>query len=192
MNSKERLTALLTGDIPDRIGKADAPWPETRKLWYEQGLPADVHANDHFNMDIRRMIKMDTSFRLPESVEEETDEYRIVRTTEGNLEKYWKGTGVPQTLEYALKDANDWQRLKERLTPSTDRIAIGYYGDYAYEYVSAPYDKVQRAWDAFPEKDNVFVKNYMDFHATGFSIRVSVGNLASRCEEELKKKREAK
>ena len=139
MTSKERIGALLSGEIPDRIGKADAPWPETRARWNGEGLPADVHANDYFEMDIRHMLRIDCSFRLPETVEEDAPDYTIVRTGDGVLTKFWKHTGVPQPLEHALTGAHDWKGLRDRLIASPDRIAWGYYGDYADEYVASPY-----------------------------------------------------
>ena len=115
MTSKERIRALLSGEVPDRIGKADAPWPETRARWKKEGLPADVHANDYFGMDIRHMLRIDTSFRLPETVEEDGPDYQVVRTSDGVLTKCWKGTGAPLTLEFAVKDRGDWRKLRGRL-----------------------------------------------------------------------------
>ncbi|MFH1709282.1 MAG: uroporphyrinogen decarboxylase family protein [Planctomycetota bacterium] len=172
MNSKEVIRQLLNGLIPERVGVVDAPRPETRKRWREEGLPATVHANDHFGMDVRRQFRVDSSFGLPEKVEEETSEYRIIRTGDGNLEKYWKGTGVPQHLEYGLKDAADWARLRERLTPAPERLSLGYYGDYAYEYISTPYAAVRKAWREFAEKTTTFVTISVPDPYEGFMAKI--------------------
>ena len=157
MTSKERIHALLSGEIPDRIGRADAPWPETRARWNGEGLPADVHANDYFEMDIRHMLRIDCSFRLSQTVEEDAPDYTIVRTGDGVLTKFWKHTGVPQPLEHALTGADDWKGLRDRLAASTDRIAWGYYGDYADEYVASPYQEVKQAYARGPTRDETFL-----------------------------------
>ena len=157
MTSKERIHALLSGEIPDRIGKADAPWPETRARWHNEGLPEDEHPNDLFGMDVRMMLKLDHTFRLPETVEEEGDDYQIVRTSEGVLTKCWKSTGAPQMIEYALRTPDDWKKLRGRLVPSTDRIGYGYYGNYTFEYVLAPFDKVKETYADCPNRETTFV-----------------------------------
>lgn len=157
MTSKERIRALLAGEVPDRVGKAEAPWPETRARWQAEGLPKDVHANDYFAMDIRHLIRVDASFRLPETVEEEGADYRIVRTGDGVLTKCWKGTGAPLTLEFAVRSRDDWKDLRERLVPSKDRIAWGYYGDYGHEYVVSPYEKVKQAYESCPTAGETYL-----------------------------------
>ena len=157
MNSKERIRALMRGELPDRVGCFDAPWPETRARWHAEGLPAGVHANDFFEMDVRHLLRVDGSFGLPVTVEEEGDDYRIVRTADGVLEKSWKGTGAPLTLEFAVKTRDDWNRLRDRLVPSRDRIAWGYYGDYGFEYVSGPFEKVKAACDACATNDTTYL-----------------------------------
>ena len=157
MTSKERMQALLSGEVPDRIGKADAPWPETRARWHAEGLPADEHPSDRFGMDLRMMLKLDHSFRLSETVEEDAEDYQIIRTSEGVLTKFWKTTGAPQMIEYSLTGRDDWAKLRERLVPSVDRIGYGYYGNYTFEYTLAPYAEVKRAWADCPNRATTFV-----------------------------------
>ena len=36
MNSRERIKLILNFQIPDRIGIADAPWPETLHRWSKE------------------------------------------------------------------------------------------------------------------------------------------------------------
>lgn len=151
MTSKERIVGLLRGEIPDRVGRADAPWPETRARWQREGMPTDLHFNDYFQMDVRRMIKIDTSFRLPESLLEEGPDYRLVRTAEGTLERQWKHAGVPHQLEYAVRNEADWKRLKERLVPSLERFSFGYYGDFGFEYRNGPFEAVRSAYEGWAD-----------------------------------------
>ncbi len=157
MNSKERMKALLTGEVPDRVGLADAPWPETRARWREEGIPANVHANDYFGMDLRVQIKIMSDFQLPEKVEE-SNEFQIIEDSDGNVSKVWKNkTGVPLHLKYGLADAEAWARLKPRLVANDNRFAFGYYGDYQFEYTSGHVDKVKAAYDGYGPKDSTCV-----------------------------------
>lgn len=157
MNSRERIQALVSGEILDRIGLADAPWPETRVRWRKEGIPEGVHANDHFRTDIRHQIRLDASFRLAESVEEDAAEYQLVRDSEGGLTKRWKYSGVPHTFEFGMKDRTDWERLRDRLVPDITRASWGYYGDYAHEYVSGTFETVKAAYDACSTRQTTFV-----------------------------------
>lgn len=157
MTSKERITALLTGQIPDRMGKADAPWPETRARWAREGLPAGVHANDYFKMDLRHLIRIDNSFGLPGQVVEETEDYQVVRDSNGGTTKCWNvqkhKDGVPQQLSFGLNGWDDWKRLREHLTATPDRVSFGWYGDYGFEYTNSPFSAVKAAYRDCPNKD---------------------------------------
>lgn len=153
MKARDRILALFSGEIPDRIGKAEAPWPETRRRWNGEGLPAGVHANDHFGMDIRNMIRIDCSLSLPVTVVEERADHRLVRNAEGVTEKQWKHTGVPHAVDFLLKNATDWTRLRDHLTPSVERIGFGYYGDYGPEYTQAPFARVRECYEQRVDRD---------------------------------------
>ncbi len=157
MNSKERIRMLLSGEIPDRIGRADAPWPETRARWRKEGLPADVHASDHFKMDIRMNTRVICSFLLEEKVLEETDDYQIVSDADGAHIKYWKGkSGVPMPLKHAISGREDWERLKERLVPDEHRFAFGYYGNYMFEYNQGTLAQVKAVREKCTTLDEIF------------------------------------
>jgi uroporphyrinogen decarboxylase len=157
MTSKERMRLLLSGEVPDRIGKCDPPWPETRKRWQAEGLPADVHFNDYCQMDLRHLIKVDLSFRLSEQVLEDAADYQVVRTSDGGLLKCWKHTGVPQPLEFGVKTAQDWAAMREHMQVDLDRLSFGYYGDYGYEYDNAPFANVKAAYGRCPTLSETFL-----------------------------------
>ena len=65
MTSKERISRILAGEKVDRIGKAEAPWPHTRRRWQSEGLGENVHPADFFDMDFGLMVNMDCSLALP-------------------------------------------------------------------------------------------------------------------------------
>jgi len=158
IDSKERIRMLLAGEIPDRVGKADAPWPETRARWYKEGVPAGVHVNDFVQTDMRINIKMPPSFQLEEKVLEDTSDFQTVSDSDGNVSKYWKNkSGVPMHIRYAVETRADWERLKERLAANDRRFAVGYYGNYWHEYTSGDFARVKAAYDAFKVKEHTFV-----------------------------------
>jgi len=149
---------LLEGKVPDRVGKADAPWPETRARWYGEGVPAGVHVNDFLRMDMRVNIKMPPTFQLEEKVVDQTGDFQVISDADGNVSKYWKNkSGVPMHLKYAIQTRADWERLKDRLVADDRRFAVGYYGNYFFEYTAGPLEKVKAAYDALKVKDDTFV-----------------------------------
>ncbi len=157
ITSRERVRALLVNEINDRMGKADAPWPETRERWHEEGMPADVHASDYFRMDVRMMVKILPTFQLAESVVEETDEWQIVSDADGNVIKYWKGkSGVPMPIKPGIAGRPDWEGLKDRLVANEDRFAFGYYGNYFFEYQKGPLSSIARAYKSNENVQDTF------------------------------------
>ncbi len=158
MTSKERIRLLLSGEKTDRLGRAEAPWPHTRERWREEGLPAGVHPNDFFSMDIRRMLKIDASFLLEPELLEESAEFVVARDPNGVLVKRWKDEhGVPQPLEYPIRSPKDWKALRERLVPDEGRFAFGYYGDYGYEYARAPLARLKEMIEACDDLRETFL-----------------------------------
>jgi uroporphyrinogen decarboxylase len=146
MNSKQRLASILAGKPTDRIGKAEAPWPMTRARWHKEGIPAGMHANDYFQMDLRRMIRTDTSFLLPSETVKETDEFIFTRNSDGVLVKGWKDEhATPHPVEYPIKSLEDWRKFRDRLVPDEQRYSFGYYGDYGFEYLCAPLGEIKAA-----------------------------------------------
>lgn len=135
MTSRERIKNILTGKEVDRCGKAEAPWPQTRKRWRQEGLPEGVHPSDWFGMDIRMNIRVDPSFQLQEEVVDIREGCVLSRDQNGVLVKSWQDEhGIPAPLEYALKEESDWKELKGRLVPNENRFSFGYYGNYQFEY----------------------------------------------------------
>ena len=135
MNSKERIRSILAGEPADRMGKADAPWPHTRERWRREGAPNDVHVNDHFAMDIRRMVVCNGSLMLEDETLDENEDATVVRNADATVMKIWKDQHAsPGPVEFGIRSRADWEKYRERLVPSDDRYRLGYYGDYQYEY----------------------------------------------------------
>lgn len=123
MNSHERFKRMYEHRDADRIPVIDAPWSSTIERWRREGMPPDVDWVDYFGMDKVAYIGVDNSPRYPSRVLEETEEYRIHTTSWGATLKDWRHAGgVPEFLDFTIKDPDTWRVAKERMTPDKDRI----------------------------------------------------------------------
>lgn len=124
MTSRDRISATLKGEIPDKIGVYELFWEDTLDLWRTQGMPAYADPSDYFNLDMYVLFANDNTLGLPEEIIEETDGYKLYRDRNGVLRKDQKhGTGwTPQWLDYRIKTLSDWEEVKELMVPRKDRI----------------------------------------------------------------------
>jgi uroporphyrinogen decarboxylase len=108
-----------------------AEWPETLRRWHTEGLPdcADVHeflnAQPHWAGAGIRLGGTDACLvpGFEEQVYEETQDYRILRMSDGVICKCWKDRcSIPQYLGFTLRGAGDWDEYKRRLQPDPARI----------------------------------------------------------------------
>lgn len=56
MNSRQRVSAALNFQTPDRLPVCDALWDGLREDWIQEGMPADVSPADHFGWDLEPMF----------------------------------------------------------------------------------------------------------------------------------------
>ena len=145
MTSQERIKALFAGEKPDRVGRADAPWAEAIARWRKEGLAAGTQKDllgrcevdyasfcDTFDMDIRDVVKLDWSFRLPSKVISRTAECHIITDGDGVTCQYWLNqSGVPHYTDWAITTPADWKKHRERMVPDRERIGTSIYGAYA-------------------------------------------------------------
>ena len=140
------------------MGLCEAPWPETIRRWQQEGLPLDIHFSDYFEMDIRDIFAVDSSFRLPVDVLEEADEFVLSLDCEGNRVRRFKDrSGASMTLEYAIKTADDWAGHKERLDANLERVGFGQFGDYWSELVNENWQSTFAAYQARQGVSETFV-----------------------------------
>ncbi|MCA1808815.1 MAG: hypothetical protein LC725_05090, partial [Lentisphaerae bacterium] len=86
----------------------------------------DCSPAEFFGVDSKVKVLVDNSPRLPEGLEAETDDYVVVTTSWGMTLKRWKHkASTPQVLDVRIKTPDDWRKVKERMTPSDDRIPWG-------------------------------------------------------------------
>lgn len=124
MTSRERILTTLRGGIPDRIGRTDSPWSETIERWRREGLGEHEDVGTKFGFDFGDLSGPDLSFRFPTEVFEDCDEYTIHRDANGVLRKDMKRESghTPQWLDHAIKTRADWEKYRERLAWSDDRL----------------------------------------------------------------------
>lgn len=132
MTSRERLRLTLHRHEPDRVAMAEiAFWPETVTRWQQEGLPADQTPAEYFGLDQLALGGCDCSLRLPVELIEECDEWKLERDADGTVHKIWKESYAPPSeIDHLIKTRADWERYRDRLTPTEDRLAdtlLSYY-----------------------------------------------------------------
>ncbi len=160
MTSRERVAVALDRGTPDRVPVHDGYWDEAVERWVGEGMPEEAARDrdsiwDYFDTDIR-CIPIDPSFMFEEQVIDEDDRYILKRVKDGGVYKYIKGsTATPGLVSFPMKDRRDWERLKERLRPSPERlpadIAARYrrYREDARFVVIVMHNPYEAAWSKF-------------------------------------------
>ena len=123
LTTHERMTRMLAHKDADRVPITDSPWGSTLARWRREGLPADVAWDRYFGLDQFQSIGVDNSPRFPVKTIEETDEWVVTHTKWGATIKNWKKHGgVPEFIDFDVKDRDSWAEAKARMTPTRDRI----------------------------------------------------------------------
>ena len=124
MTSRERVTATLRHEEPDRIPMVEICfWPPTIERWRIEGLPEDVHPEQYFELDRIPRVGIDCSLQFEPEVLDETEEWTVSRDRDGAVHKRWKHQyATCAEVDQLVKTRDDWERLRERLQPTGDRI----------------------------------------------------------------------
>ena len=141
MTTHERMTRMYAHQEADRAPVWDYPWSSTLERWRREGLPEGADYMDFFGLDKLVYIESDQSPRYPTRIVEETDDYITSLTGWGTTLRNWKHSGgVPQFLDFAIKDPVSWAKARGRMSPSSDRIN--------WDYLKANYPRWRRegAW----------------------------------------------
>jgi len=122
MTARERFLMALEHKEADRIPIHDSPWKSAIRRWHGEGLPADVNPSEYFDFEMV-VFGADTSPRFPVKTVEENKEYITKTTPYGGLRRDHKDySTTPEIIDYPVKTRDDWEKIKERLKPSQDRI----------------------------------------------------------------------
>jgi uroporphyrinogen decarboxylase len=107
-------------------------WKETFARWHREGLPGSIAVEAsavlYFQMDLMAPVGVgdheNPGFWPPMElgVVEETERYRIIRTPAGGTWKEFKdgSSSRPEFLTFAVKNLDDFQKLKARLSPEDE------------------------------------------------------------------------
>ncbi len=141
MTSRERFARMFAHQEADRVPIIDGPWGSTIERWQREGLPADVPWEEYFGTDRITMLGVDTSPRFPNTVIEETEDYRIETSAWGVTMKNWKHAGsVPEFLDFTIIDMDSWRAAWERMEGDDDnRIP--------WDWLKAQWPEIQRRGD---------------------------------------------
>jgi uroporphyrinogen decarboxylase len=138
LTTRERITRMYEHREADRIPVMDHPWSSTIERWQAEGMPADVHFADYFDMDRIESIHPDNSPCLLCRVVEETEEYKIFTSAWGVTMKQWKhANSTPEFLDFTIVDRDSWEKAKARMTMDSSRI---------------PWNRLEREYPTWREK----------------------------------------
>ncbi len=125
MTSRERIATILTGGIPDRVGRDEDPWGETIDRWLGEGMAENEDLGKRFGFDFDFIGGGDYSFGFDYQVVEETDEHVIAWDSNGVLRKDLKRKSgyTPHWYDHKIKSRADWFEHKGRLKVTPDRLS---------------------------------------------------------------------
>ncbi|HPQ47418.1 MAG TPA: uroporphyrinogen decarboxylase family protein [Clostridia bacterium] len=137
MDHRERWNCIFSFGETDRMPVYFfGTWPETKVKWAEAGYDCSCSLRSHAGPQIKGMDPdwesgMWSSHGLFRNytmsdlykVLEETDEYRIIRQSDGSIEKELvKSTSINHTLKFALEPTREsWENFKQLLDPKDKR-----------------------------------------------------------------------
>lgn len=124
MTSRERIISALRHEQADRVALVETCfWPPTVERWHNEGLPEEVQPDRFFALDRIVRIGIDCSLQLEPEVIEENDEWTVARDRDGAVHRRWKQQyATCAEVDQLMKTRDDWERLRQRLGPSADRI----------------------------------------------------------------------
>ncbi len=122
MTSRERVRTAIERMEPDRVPVYDDIWSATVKRWQREGFPEETSPADYFGFDMRG-ISADLTPRYPVRVLEKNEEYVVETTRYGGVRRNHRDySTTPEIIDYRIKTKDDWLEVKQRLTPSRDRV----------------------------------------------------------------------
>ncbi|NBC29113.1 MAG: hypothetical protein GVY29_03875 [Spirochaetes bacterium] len=134
MTHRERFDAVMSYKPFDRVPCLYfGLWPETLERWQQEGLEGgidDVPRQTGLDPDFEQQLFDGQGIRtiapigdMEPEVLEETEDYAIVRSSIGGVDKVSKrGSSIPEAVEHALKpERADWERFKRYLDPADPR-----------------------------------------------------------------------
>ncbi|MGF7142997.1 uroporphyrinogen decarboxylase [Anaerotaenia torta] len=127
LSSYERILRTYQHKDIDRVPIHDVPWSGTITRWKKEGMPEDCDWRDYFGVDKVEGIAVDITPRYEVKVLEDTDRYQIVTTPWGvTLKNFKEEDSTPEFLDFKVNTKEAWEKARERMIPSRDRIDWNY------------------------------------------------------------------
>ena len=126
MTSKERFTRMYAHEEADRVPIIDSPWQGTILRWRKEGL-GEANWVDYFDIDRIVGIDVDISPRFESKVLKESDESITYITPWGvTLRQQRIADSTPEFISFTVTSPDEWEKAKERMVPSRDRVNWSY------------------------------------------------------------------
>lgn len=132
MTPRDRIRAAVDFEQPDRLPCTESFWEGTIEAWREEGMPADVAAEDYFGLDTCSM-SLDASPRC---------EQRIVDRSQGHItfedrfgytaRRLEKESGTVHFLNHVNSGRDAWQRIKPQFSLAEDANEPARIDDASY------------------------------------------------------------
>lgn len=139
MTGKERITAIINHQRPDRIGLYEHFWGDTYHEWTAEGSKSRALINgasfeDHFGFDMCECWAFNLTADLdftPVTVAEDEDTYTVKNGNYATLRHHKKHDSTPEHIAFDVDCREKWEELiKPRLLNKADferRINFGGY-----------------------------------------------------------------
>ena len=124
MDSRERVSIVLSGGVPDRVPLSDSYWETAVERWRGEGLPEDVSPGAYFGTDEIIYISGDYTLQMPERTVDQDDVSRTYWDSDGALRKYLElpEGHTSQWLDFTIKTREDWLQHRHRMAFDSSRI----------------------------------------------------------------------
>ncbi len=125
MTSRERVAAVLAGEVPDRVPLDSGYWQTTVDRWRREGLPESVSPSDYFGTNEIARMGGDYTMQFPVRIVEEKEDLRTYWDRNGALVRdlHTDHGWTSQWLDYTIKTDADWRRHRDRLQFNATRIS---------------------------------------------------------------------
>lgn len=153
MTSRERVAAVLSGEVPDRVPLDSVYWQTTEDRWRQEGLPEGISPSDYFETNEMARLRGDYSMQFPVRVVEEEESQRTYWDENGALVRdlHTDHGWTSQWLDYTIKTKEDWRKHRDRLQYNNSRIS----------------DSVESAWRHARDQDKACLYTaHACFHPT--------------------------
>ena len=131
MTSIERIISILNHKKTDRIGVDEHFWGDTYSDWSSKGnLKENYTFPEFFKLDMDRQWSFnyiaDLDF-VEKIVDEDEDTYTALDGNGATLKRHKKHDTTPEHIAFSVTNREQWNEIKEKLTPDERRIDFAGY-----------------------------------------------------------------